>query len=89
MTKPYQRWIQFLYGPFFIVIGFFYRIYKSNRDWVEGLKAGDKTSFLIRNGTLVVLAIWLLVWYFAPEGSGDRLVEEVKDTIGGLKTPSE
>jgi len=89
MIKPYQRWIQFLYGPFFIVIGFFYRIYKSNRDRVETLITGDKVSFFIRNGTIVILAIWFLVWYFAPEGSSDRLVEEVKETIGGLNGPSE
>ena len=89
MTKPYQRWIQFLYGPFFIVIGFFYRIYKSNRGRVETLITGDKVSFFIRNGTIVILAIWFLVWYFAPEGSSDRLVEEVKETIGGLNGPSE
>ena len=89
MIKPYQRWIQFLYGPFFIVIGFFYRIYKFNRDRVETLITGDKVSFFIRNGTLVILAIWFLVWYFAPEGSSDRLVEEAKQTIGGLKSLSE
>ena len=89
MTKPYQRWIRFLYGPFFIVIGFFYRIYKSNRGWVESLITGDKVSFFIRNATLVILAIWFLVWFFAPEGSSERLEEEVKETIGGLKGLSE
>ncbi len=89
MTKPYQRWIRFLYGPFFIVIGFFYRIYKSNRGRVESLITGDKASFFIRNATLVILAIWFLVWFFAPEGSSERLEEEVKQTIGGLKGLSE
>ncbi len=89
MKKRYQRWIQFLYGPFFIVIGFFYRIYKSNRDKVEGLKSGDKMSFILRHATLVILAIWLLVWYLAPEGSSDRLADEVKQTIDGMKIPSE
>ena len=89
MIKPYQRWIQFLYGPFFIVIGFFYRIYKSNRGRVETLITGDKVSFFIRNATLVVLAIWFLVWFFAPEGSSDLLEKEVKETIGGLKSLSE
>ncbi len=89
MTKPYQRWIRFLYGPFFIVIGFFYRIYKSNRGRVESLITGDKVSFYIRNATLVILAIWFLVWFFAPEGSSERLEEEVKETIGGLKGLSE
>ena len=89
MTKPYQRWIQFLYGPFFIVIGVFYRIYKSNRGWVETLITGDKVSFFVRNATLVILAIWFLVWFFAPEGSSERLEEEIKETIGGLKGLSE
>jgi hypothetical protein len=89
MKERYQRWVQFLYGPFFIVIGFFYRIYKSNRDRVENLKTGDKVSFFIRNATLIVLAIWLLVWYFAPEGSSERLTDEVKQTIDGMKIPSE
>jgi hypothetical protein len=84
MKERYQRWVQFLYGPFFIVIGFFYRIYKSNRDRVENLKTGDKVSFFIRNATLIVLAIWLLVWYFAPEGSSERLTDEVKQTIDGM-----
>ena len=89
MKERYQRWVQFLYGPFFIVIGFFYRIYKSNRDRVENLKTGDQVSFFIRNATLIVLAIWLLVWYFAPEGSSERLTDEVKQTIDGMKIPSE
>ena len=89
MKKRYQQWIQFLYGPFFIVIGFFYRIYKSNRDRVEGLKTGDKISFILRHATLVILAIWLLIWYLAPEGSSDRLADEVKQTIDGMKIPSE
>ena len=89
MKKRYQQWIQFLYGPFFIVIGFFYRIYKSNRDRVEGLKSGDKISFILRHATLVILAIWLLIWYLAPEGSSDRLADEVKQTIDGIKIPSE
>ena len=81
--------MQFLYGPFFIVIGFFYRIYKSNRDRVEILKSGDKISFLVRHATIVILVIWLLVWYFAPEGSSDRLTDGVKQTIDGIKIPSE
>jgi hypothetical protein len=89
MKKRYQQWIQFLYGPFFIVIGFFYRIYKSNRDGVEGLKSGDKISFILRHATLVILAIWLLVWYLAPGGSSDRLADGVKQTIDGIKIPSE
>ena len=89
MVKPYQRWIQILYGPFFRVIGFFYRVYKTNRDWIDNLKSGEKISSLIKNAAVIILLGWILIWYFAPEGSGDQLTEEVKETIGGLKSLSD
>jgi len=89
VAKPYQQWIQFLYGPFFKVIGFFYRTYKSNRDWVDGLKSQEWVSSFIKYAAVIILIGWFFIWYFAPEGSSDRLVEEVKDTIGGLKSLSE
>jgi hypothetical protein len=89
VTKPYQQWLQFLYGPFFKVIGFFYRIYKTNRDWIDGLKTGEKASSFIKNAAVLILLGWIIIWYFAPQGSGDRLTEEVKETIGGMKSTSD
>ncbi len=89
MAKPYQQWIQFLYGPIFKVIGFFYRAYTSNRAWVEGLKSQEKVASFIRNVAVIFLLAWILIWYLAPEGSSDRLTDEVKESISGLKSLSE
>ena len=89
MTKPYQQWIQFLYGPIFKVIGFFYRSYKTNRDWIENLKSGEKASSFIKNAAIIILLVWILIWYFAPEGSGHSLTEAVKGTVDGLESLSD
>jgi len=89
VAKPYQQWIQFLYGPIFKVIGFFYRSYTTNRGWVDDLKSQEKIAFFIRNAAIIILLGWILIWYLAPEGSSDRLTEEVKETIGGIKSLSE
>lgn len=86
MDKPYQKILQFLYGPFFKIVGYFYRTYKFNRDWIEGVKAGKKASFFIKNATVAILIIWILIWYFAPEGSGERLSEEVQESIGNINS---
>jgi hypothetical protein len=86
VTKPNQQWIQILYGPIFKVIGFFYRAYTTNRGWVDDLKSREKVASFIRNAAVIILLGWILIWYLAPEGSSDRLTEEVKETIGGLKS---
>ena len=78
MTKPYQKWIQFLYGPIFKVIGFFYRSYTSNRELLENLKSREKMASFIKNAAVIILLGWIIIWYFAPEGSSDRLQKEVK-----------
>ena len=89
MARPYQQWIQFLYGPIFKVIGFFYRTYKTNRDWIENIKSGEKASSFIKNAAIIILLGWILIWYFAPQGSGDSLTEAVKGTVGDLESLSD
>ena len=89
MLKPFQLWIKFLYELFFKVAGFIYRTYKTNRDWVDGLKSGERATSFLQNAAVLILLGWILIWYFAPEGSGDQLTEEVKETIGGLKSLSD
>jgi hypothetical protein len=84
MRKRYARWIDFLYGPFFRIIGFFYRIYTINRARFERFKANQKVSALLRVLAVLVLAGWLLIWIFASEESRSRLVDEVRQTIGGF-----
>ena len=89
VKNSYQKVFQFLYGPFFRIIGFFYRRYKTNKDWIERVKSGEKASIIIKYGTVIILIIWILIWYFAPEESGNRLTEEVKKSIGNMNYLSE
>ncbi len=89
MIRFDQRWAQILYGPFFKVIGLFYRTYKSNRDRIEKLSSREGVSNFIKFSAVLILFGWILVWLLAPEGSNERLSEEVKETIGGLNSLSE
>jgi hypothetical protein len=84
-----QQWIDFLYGPIFKVIGFFYRIYKANRDRVASLTERKKIASLLQNGAVILLIAWILIWFFASEESRSRLTEEVKQSIGGLSSQTD
>ena len=82
MQTKFSRIIQFLYGPYFKVTGFFYRIYTANRARVERLKANQTFSALLRGLTLLVLVGWILIWIFASDDSRIGLIDEVKQSIG-------
>jgi hypothetical protein len=84
-----QQWIDFLYGPIFRVIGFFYRIYKTNRDRVERLTSRKKLASLLQNGAVILLIVWILIWFFASDESRNRLTQEVQESIGGLGSQPE
>ena len=71
-----------MYGPYFKVVGFFYRIFSANRARVERLKANQTFSALLRGLTLLVLVGWILIWLFASDESRTGLVDEVKQSIG-------
>ena len=88
MQKSLAKWIDFLYGPFFKVIGFFYRIYTANRARVEALKANQKVSSFLKLLTVLVLVGWILTWYFATDESRNRLVDDVKQSIGFIDSES-
>jgi hypothetical protein len=87
VQKPYSRWIEILYGPFFKIIGFFYRVFTANRERVARLKANEKVSAFIRIMTILVLLGWILIWYFASDESRTSLVDEVKQSIGITDAP--
>ena len=87
MQKPYSRWIEILYGPFFRIIGFFYRVFTANRERVARLQANEKVSAFIRVVTILVLLGWMLIWYFTPDESRTNLVDEVKQSIGMSDSP--
>ncbi len=82
MQTKFSRIIQFLYGPYFKVVGFFYRIYAANRARVARLKANQTFAALLRGLTVLVLVGWILIWMFASDDSRTGLVDEVKQSIG-------
>jgi hypothetical protein len=84
-----QRWIDFLYGPIFRVIGFFYRIYRANRDRVATLTGREKVASLLQNGAVILLIVWILIWFFASDESRNRLTQEVQESIGGFSSQPE
>jgi hypothetical protein len=86
MQEKYAKWIDFLYGPFFRVIGFFYRIFSANRARFERIKASHRVAGFIKFMTVLVLLGWILIWLFASEDSRGRLTQEVKQTIGGFES---
>lgn len=89
VPRSFSEWIEFLYGPLFRVIGFFYRTYKSNRDRVAAIMAKEKVSALMKFLAILFLLGWILVWLFASDESRTRLTDEIKQTIGGFDTGSE
>jgi hypothetical protein len=89
VRKFSSRWIEFLYGPFFKVIGFFYRAYTTNRARVARLKANQKVSAFIRFMAMAILIGWILIWYFASDESRTSRVDDVKQSIGILDSPSD
>ena len=89
MATRLQQWIDFLYGPIFKLIGFFYRIYKANRDRVARLTSRKKIASLLQHGAVILLLAWILIWFFASDESRDRLTQEVQENIGGLGSQPE
>lgn len=84
MRNTVWKWIDFLYGPFFRVIGFFYRSYKANRAAVARFMAKRKVSAVMQFLAILFLLGWILVWMFASEESRTRLSDEIKQTLGGF-----
>jgi len=82
VRKSFAKWIDFLYGPFFRVIGFFYRSYTANRARIAALKANPKVAAFLKVITVLVLVGWILTWFFASEESRTRLADDVKQSIG-------
>ena len=82
MQTRFAKVIHFLYGPYFKVAGFFYRIYSANRARVARIKANQTFAAFLRGLTVLLLVVWILIWLFASEESRTRLVDEVRQSIG-------
>ena len=81
--------MKFLYGPFIKVFKYIYQTYTTNRNRVENLKEGKTVSSLIRNGAVIILVVWVLIWIFASDESRDRLNREVKESLGSFSSQIE
>ena len=86
MHKSVSKWIDYLYGPFFRVIGFFYRSYVANRAAVARFMARDKVAALFKFLAILFLLGWILVWMFAPEEYRNRLSDEIRQTLDGFES---
>jgi hypothetical protein len=92
MQTKFSRVINFLYGPYFKVVGFFGRIFTANRARVERLRANQTVSAILKGFTVLVLVGWILIWMFASDQDRTRLVDEVRQSIGvsiSQDTPAE
>ena len=84
VPRSFAEWIDFLYGPFFRVIGFFYRTYTANRARFARFTESAGVSILLKSLAILILVGWFLIWYFAPDEDRNRLTEEDQQTLEGL-----
>jgi hypothetical protein len=84
MQNKYARIVNFLYGPWFWIIGVFYRTYSANRARLARFKANQGVARLLRVLTVMFFIAWMLIWFFASDTDRSRLTDEVRQTIGGF-----
>ena len=89
MSPRLARIIDFLYGPFFRIGGFFYRTYSANRERLRRFKSREGVARVLQGLTVLVLFAWILVWLFASDDDRSRLTEEVRQSIGGFGVETE
>lgn len=78
MKESSQRIIQFLFGPLLAVIGFFMRHYSANRLRLNNLLKREKIKSFFQGLAIIILIIWVVVFYFAPEEKRGELTEQIK-----------
>jgi hypothetical protein len=84
VRKSFSEWIEFLYGPIFRVIGFFYRTYTANRARFARVTESAGVSLILKAMAVLLLVGWLLVWYFATDEDRTRLTDEVQRSLQGF-----
>jgi len=83
MQQKYASLINFLYGPWLRIIGFFHRVFRANRARLRRIKANSGVAGMLRAATVLVVVAWILVWMFASDADRRRLTDEVRQSIGG------
>ena len=87
VLKPTAKKIfDFLYGPFFAVLDFFMRHYKSNRERLDNFMSKEKVSSFLQGLAVLILVVWIVVFYFAPEEKRKQLTQEIQQSFEQLKS---
>lgn len=84
--KNKSSWVELLYGPYFKVIGFFYRTYKGNRERLSRLKKKPWLANSAKLGMLLTVLVWIAIWFFASEESRNSLTEEFRESVQGVSS---
>lgn len=85
MKPTAKKIFDFLYGPFFAVLDFFMRHYKANRERLDNFMSKEKVSSFLQGLAVVILVIWIITFYFAPEEKRKELTQEMKQSFEKLK----
>jgi hypothetical protein len=84
--KPAVKKIfDFLYGPFFAVLDFFMRHYKSNRTRLDNFIGKEKVATFFQGLAVFILVTWLVVFTLAPEEKRKQLMQEMSQNFEQLK----
>ena len=89
MKEVFKKIFQFLYGPFFAVLDFFMRSYRANRERLDRALSGKNVSSFFRGLAVVILVIWIVIFYFAPDEKRGELTKEIKQSFEKLKSSTE
>ncbi len=84
-----QKTFCFLFGPLFSVINFFMRHYKANRERLDSFQAREKVSSFLQGAAVIMLLIWIVIFYFAPEEKRKELTLEIKQGFDKWSSPVE
>jgi len=76
----------FLYGPIIAVIYFFMQQYKANRERLDKIVSKERMSALLQGLAVIVLLIWIITFYFAPDEKRNVLTQEIKQSFEKLKS---
>ena len=87
VLKPTAKKIfDFLYGPFFAVLDFFMRHYKANRERLDHFISKEKVSSFLQGLAVLILVVWIVIFYFAPEDRRKQLTQEIQQSFERLKS---
>ena len=89
MKPDFRKIIYFLYGPLIIVLGFFMRSYKANRERLDNFLTKEKVSSFLKVVAVIVLLAWIVIFSFAPEEKRKELTLEIKQAFDNINSSAE